>query len=147
MNNEIKKLIKCIYNGISSGCIFFVFICISQSIFGNETFMNNIYNDFTKHALGTILVGMGFGTTPFIYTFKNISMFAKTSIHFIVGMTIFFSTSLYLNWMPFPQKATMLIIEVLISTTIFFAIWAYFYYINKKEAKRINERIKELEKK
>lgn len=145
MSTVIRKLIKCLYNGIAWGCIFFVFFGVIQAVTGNEAFMENIYHDFSKHALGTVLVGMGFGTTPFVYTLKNISMFARTTIHFVVGMTVFFSTALYLQWLPYPQKGTMLILEIVISTAFFFAVWSGFYVVNRREAKRINERLRELE--
>lgn len=145
MSTAIRKLIKCLYNGIACGCIFFVFFCVIQSVIGNEAFMDTIYHDYTKHALGTIVVGMGFGTTPFVYSLKNMSMFARTTIHFVVGMTVFFSVAFYLKWLPYPQKVTMLILEIFISTTFFFAVWSVFYVVNRKEAKRINERLRELE--
>ena len=54
-----KMLIKYIFYGISWGCTFFVFTCLMLSLFGGEDYLRMIMEDFTRQAIGSMIVGIG----------------------------------------------------------------------------------------
>lgn len=147
MKHLVKMVVKYIFYGISWGCTFFTFFCLLTFIFGGEDYLRIIMKDFTRQALGAMFVGIGSASTSIIYQFEKPCEAVKGLIHFGVGMGIFYPTALYLGWIPFhPDKILHMISSFLISCGIFMAIWFCFYLMNREEAKKINNRLRELEK-
>ncbi len=146
MKNIWKLALKYIYFGISYGCTFFVLICFAFFIAGGEASLSPVLDDFTRQALGAIAVGVACGGTAIVYQFRRLSLLAQTAIHFIIGMGVFFPTAIHLGWIPFyPERAIYTVLQFLFSCGIFAAIWACFYFFNRREARKINDRLKELE--
>ena len=142
-----KMLIKYIFYGISWGCTFFVFTCLMLSLFGGEDYLRMIMEDFTRQAIGSMIVGIGSASIAIIYQFEKPSEAVKRLIHFGVGMGVFYPTAIYLGWIPFyPDKILHTISSFFISCSIFMAIWFCFYLFNRGEARKINNRLRELEK-
>ncbi len=96
---------------------------------------------------GSMIVGIGSASIAIIYQFEKPSEAVKRLIHFGVGMGVFYPTALYLGWIPFyPDKILHTISSFFISCSIFMAIWFCFYLFNRGEARKINNRLRELEK-
>lgn len=146
MKQQIKLIVKFLFWGISWGCTFFVCYCLCCHAFGAEAVLSTILNDFAKQAIGCILVGIGFGTTPIVYVSRRIPFGAKVAIHFTVGMSIFYPVAIYLGWFPFhPSQLLHTMLQFLLSCGIFAVIWGCFHLYYKNEAKKINHRLTELE--
>lgn len=147
MKHIVKLVIKYILYGISIGCTSFVIMCLSYSIGGDKDTLMQIFEDFTSQSVGAILVGIACGGTAIVYQFDRPSYFWKIIIHFCIGMGVFYPTAVYLGWIPFyPERKIIMVLQFLSSCGIFMAIWFCFYLFNRNEAKRINKRLKELEK-
>lgn len=147
MKRMVKMVIKYICYGISWGCTVLVFTCLIASVLGEEEFLLLIMKDFTRQAAGAMLVGISCGSVSIVYQFEKLPELAKRLIHFGVGMGVFYPTALYLGWIPFyPDNILYTISQILISCGIFVAIWFFFYLFNRGEAKKINDRLRELEK-
>ncbi len=147
MKQMVKLVIKYILYGISWGCTCFVIMCLSFLIGGGENALMPIVKDFARQSVGAMLVGIACGGTAVIYQFNRPSEFAKVIIHFCVGMGIFYPTAVYLGWIPFySDRPLYTVFQFLFSCGIFMAIWFCFYMFNRNEAKRINERLRELER-
>ena len=138
------KWIKYIFYGIEYGCTFFVFFLFICEWTGNTAALDAIAQNISIHALGTILVGMGYGTTPIVYTFKKIPWAFQVFIHFAVGIGVLYAVGLYLNWFRFKGNIQILI-SIFISIAIFFLIWSMFYLYHRGEAKKMNRRLREME--
>lgn len=146
MKQTIKLVVKYILYGISLGCTFFMIMCLSFFIGGGEDLLTPIFKDFARHSVGAMIVGIACGGTAIVYQFHRLSSLVQTIIHFCVGMGVFFPTAIYLGWIPFyPDRAIYNILHFLLSCGIFIIIWLCFYLFNRNEAKRINERLRELE--
>ncbi|MBD5482351.1 MAG: DUF3021 domain-containing protein [Lachnospiraceae bacterium] len=146
MKQQIRLIVKFLFWGISWGCTFFVCYCLCCHAFGAEAALSTILNDFVKHAIGCILVGIGFGTTPIVYVSRRIPMGAKVFIHFAVGMGVFYPVALNLGWIPFhPSQLLRTMLQFLLSCGIFAVIWGCFHLYYRNDAKKINHRLKELE--
>lgn len=145
MKNTIRMIMKYTLSGISLGCTFFVLMCLFYSIFEEEMLME-ISRDFTKQAIGAIIVGIACGGTAVIYQFERPSNLLKTVLHFCIGMGVFYPIALYLGWIPYHSNQIFLTaLQFLFSCFIFMTIWSCFYFFNRNEAKIINQRLKELE--
>ncbi|EOT24753.1 hypothetical protein C805_02966 [Eubacterium sp. 14-2] len=147
MKQTVKLVVKYILYGISLGCTFFVIMCLSYFVGGGEALLRPIFKDFARHSVGAMIVGIACGGTAVVYQFHRLSSLAQMIIHFCIGMGVFFPTAIYLGWIPFyPGRVIYTILQFLLSCGIFMAIWLCFYLFNRNEAKRINERLRELER-
>lgn len=147
MKQTAKLVVKYILNGISSGCTFFVIMCLFCFVRGGEALLMPIFKDFARQSVGAMIVGIACSGTAVVYQFHRLSRLVQTIIHFCVGIGVFFPTAIYLGWIPFyPDRIIYTILQFLLSCSIFMAIWFCFYLYNRKEAKRINERLRELER-
>ena len=71
----------------------------------------------------------------------------KTIIHFCVGMGVFYPVAVSLGWIPFyPDRILYTVLQFLASCGIFMTIRLGFYLFNRNEAKRINKRLREMER-
>lgn len=146
MKHTVKLVIKYILYGISLGCTFFVIMCLSFFVGGGEDLLALIFKDFARQSIGAMVVGISCGGTAIIYQSSHLSGFAKRIIHFCVGMGVFYPVAIYLGWIPFyPNRISFTVLQFLFSCGIFMIIWFCFYLFNRNEAKRINERLRELE--
>lgn len=146
MKHTVKLVVKYILLGISWGCTCFVAMCLLYFVRGGETLLAPIYKDFARQSIGSMIVGIACGGTAIVYQFNRFSWLTKTIIHFCVGMSVFYPAAIYLGWIPFyPNRIIYTILHFLFSCCIFMSIWFCFYLFNRKEARRINERLKELE--
>lgn len=146
MKRNVKLFVKYILSGASLGCTFFVIMCLSYSLWGGEDLLLLIFQDFTRQSLGAMLIGVACGGTSIVYQFDRPSVFVKVLIHFCVGMGVFYPTAISLGWIPFyPDRIFLTVAQFLFSCAVFMAIWLCFHLFNRKEAARINERLRELE--
>ena len=146
MKHTVKLVIKYILYGISWGCTCFVFMCLALFAAGGADLLSPIVNDFLRQSIGAIIVGIACGSAAIVYQLPRISGLVKTLIHFCIGMGVFYPVALYLGWIPFhPDQISYTVLQFIISCGIFLGIWFCFYLFNRNEAKKINERLKELE--
>lgn len=147
MKDTIKLMAKYLFYGISLGCTSFVVMCWSFYLGGGDAVLDGIFKDFARQSAGAVLVGVACGGTAVVYQFNRLSGLVKVIIHFCVGMGVFYPVAISLGWIPyFPGKIVRTVVQFLISCCIFMAIWFVFYLFNRNEAKRINERLKEMER-
>lgn len=140
----LLKCLKYLFWGISWGCTFFVLTLIAGASISGSEFLEPIMNQLVPQAVGAILVGICCGTSSIVYSIERLSLWVKICIHFLVGLTGYFLVSYRLGWMP-RQNWIALLLFLLIGVGSFVAIWFLFYCINRLEAKKLNERLKELE--
>ncbi len=147
MKSIVKLTVKYILYGISLGCTFFVIMCLSFFIWGGEDLLAAICRDFARQSAGAMAVGIACGGTAIVYQFDRPGIFFKIAIHFCVGMGVFYPVGTYLGWIPFhPDRILLTVLQFLSSCAVFIVIWFCFYLFNRNEAKKINQRLRELER-
>lgn len=140
----LRKILKYLFGGIAWGCTFFVLVNLIGAFTVGEPFLYLVKEDFVRQALGAMLCGV-FCTFPaIVYTFDRLPYGLKAGIHFGVGLTGYFVTAYKLGWMPV-RSVGQVVGFVGLGTGIFFAIWFGFYLFNRIEARRVNERLRQLE--
>lgn len=145
MKHPVRLIMKFLFRGIAWGCTFFVFFCLLTFYWQGKDFLLAILEYYPRHAVGSMLVGIGYGSTSIVYVWERPSLLTKTGIHFFVGTGIFFCVAFYLAWIPL-QSSRYLILEFLVSCVTFAVMWSAFYLFSCKEARTINDRLKELGK-
>ena len=92
-------------------------------------------------------MGVACGTTAVVYQFERFSTMTKFIIHFVIGMGGFYPVALYLGWIPFdPDRILYTVLQFFISCGIFVGIWLCFCLFNRSDARKINNRLRELER-
>lgn len=140
------KLVKYLFFGISWGCLFFVLTCLIGNMVGGEDYLLAVVGDFNRQALGAMAVGIGYGTTAMVYDSEKLPFGLQVFIHFAVGTGIYFPVAFSLGWIPTGSPVNI-ILMVLLSAAVFFIIWSGFYLYYRGEARRMNEKLRELEQK
>ena len=145
MKYSVKLIIKFLFRGIAWGCTFFVFFCLFTFYRQGKDFLLAILEYYPRHAVGSMIVGIGYGTTAIVYVLERPSLLIKAGIHFFVGTGFFYCVAFHLDWIP-PRLNRYLFLEFLVSCATFAVIWFVFYLFSCKEARTINDRLQELTK-
>lgn len=146
MKQMVKLIIKYLSLGISYGCTFFVCTCLILFLAGGEKALIPITQNFSHQAIGAVLTGIACASTAIVYEFDNISFRYKVLIHVAVGMGTFYPVAFSLKWISFyPEKIWNTVIQILITCGIFAIIWLIYFFLSYMEARKINQRLKEME--
>lgn len=141
----LRRIIHYLFEGIAWGCTFFVVTGLTGVLTAGDAFLQPIMDSYVEQALGSMFVGICCGSTSIVYTFKKLAWWQAIGIHFLVGLSGYFAVAFKLGWIPNTGGLPVLFF-VVFGILVFTVIWAVFYVINKRETKRVNERLKEIEK-
>ncbi len=140
------KLLKLIGNGIAWGCTICTFILITGSILVGDEFLAMTTDRFVAQAVGSMIVGTGFTVPSLIYDRESLSRGIQTLIHMGTGFFICFLVAFNLGWIPVEFGWQMTVLSILIAVAFAFIIWYGFYLFNKKEAKKLNQKLEAMNK-
>ena len=141
-----KQLMKSIFEGVSIACILFCLIGVIFDLIYGGTFTLTSYS-FTKMVIGTMIVGLGFSLPTLIYENEKYSLLVPTLIHMSIGIIVMIIVGLYVGWIPLAYGLPNAICFILLEIAISLIIWYIYYLQNKKLAKKMNERIKDIQMK
>ena len=66
MKYSVRTWMKYLLRGILWGCTFFVFFCLFAYYLQGKEFLFSILEAYPRHAAGSVLVGIGYGSTPIV---------------------------------------------------------------------------------
>lgn len=142
----MNRVIRTALLGIAIGLSIFVIIGIAFDIAYSGTF--TLVNwEFTKMAIGAMLVGVGFSVPSIIYESEKLSYGIKVLIHMGIGCTVMLVTALLVGWIPLEAGWKICTFAVAAEILAAFLIWLCFSTHYKKMAKQMNQRIKEKDSK
>lgn len=139
-----RRVVQYVFSGIAWGCFCFVMVYLIADLAGAHEMLSAIQNNFRWHALGSIFVGMGFGTTSIVYQSEKLCLWQKILIHLTVGMCIYLPTAYGLGWMPMNSIGSVLL-YIALAIVIFFFVWSCFYFYHRSEVKKLNEQLEKLD--
>ena len=143
MRETMKNLIK---NTITSIGIALTVFCVTGMVFdiaydGNFSLDNY---QFSKMVIGCIIVGLGFGLPAMIYQKDNLPMPFKIIIHMGTGCIIYTIVA-YRFWrLSGKTIISNRIIAAIFQIALAFIIWGGFMLHYRNDARKMNEKIKEL---
>lgn len=86
-----------------------------------------------------LLLGLISGCLSLIYDNEKLSLLVKTLLHLIGMLITFYIIALSANWFEF--DAIQMLVAAFIFIGFFFIIYTYFYFKEKKEVAKINDKI------
>lgn len=132
--------------GIAWGCTWLVVMGVVLSLSDAAAFQA-LMADYPRQALGAAVVGVASTLPARVYAVRRLPYLWRFAIHIVVALSVFFPVSFALGWIPYyPQAFGITLVEILLGIGIFFAIWLVFFLFNRQEARRINQRVRDLEK-
>ena len=140
----IIRWIKYLFYGISWGWSLFVLINVIGCLAVGKEYIEPVLENFVGQAMNAALVGIACGTTSIVYTFDRLPRAAQIAIHFVVGIGTYFAVAFTQNWIPM-MNVWSVVIFVLFGIAVFAAIWAGFYFYNRSEARRLNEKLMQMD--
>lgn len=142
----MKKIIFRIIIGIAWGCTICTLIGLVGAIMNDDTFFQITKQAYIKQVVCSIITGIGFSLPTIIYDTDKVSNGLKALIHMGTGLTIYFIAAFYAGWIPTENGIGLMIATIIFATVFAFAIWLGFYLYYKREAKKINQKIRDIQK-
>ena len=130
--------------GVDPAIIFIIVGVIIDRIFRGNIQMTNYA--FSKMAIATVVIGLGFGLPAIVYDNEKLSLFTQTIIHMGTGCIIMTVTAFLVGWIPMHRGPLLMIAILLEEIALAFVIWFLFYLQQKKLVKQMNQRVKEINK-
>ena len=96
--------------------------------------------------IGCLCIGIGFGLPAIIYDVESIPLSIKTIVHMGIGISTYIIVSIIVGWLPTNINIYGIITIVIGQFLISFFIWYLFMRYHRTLVKKMNERIKELNK-
>ena len=140
MKETLKDLLKSTVISIGMALAIFCLVGIVFDIGYKGKFSLENYK-FTKMAVGSILVGLGFGVPTVVYHKENLPLPIRVIIHMGIGCAIYTAVAFAVGW--FGGSATFVqgLIIAGIQLAVAFIIWFCFMRYYRKEAKEMNDKI------
>lgn len=141
----MKKIFFLCVKGVGAALSFFA---IGGMVF--DLFNGGVYEftdgTYSKMVVGTIVVGVGFSIPVLIYENANLPYAMKVLIHMGIGCIIFLVVGYTVGWIPMKYGLLGCVVSLALELGAAFLLWFAFSWHYKKEAKRMDERFRELEK-
>ena len=140
MKETLNDLLKSTVISIGMALAIFCLVGIVFDIGYKGNFSLENYK-FTKMAVGSILVGLGFGVPTVVYHKENLPLPIRVIIHMGIGCAIYTAVAFAVGW--FGGSATFVqgLIIAGIQIAVAFIIWFCFMRYYRKEAKEMNDKI------
>lgn len=139
MNNILKNTIF----SIGNAAIIFCIVGVVNDVIYKGNFQLENYS-FTRMAIGTLAIGLGFGLPTFVYNKEDLPTLIQTLIHMGIGCVVMTVTAFVVGWIPTEKGVGAVIGTIAGEIAIAFIIWLFFYAHQRKLAKEMNQRISEM---
>jgi len=106
--------------------------------------LEDFFISYTAGALGSMVIGAGFSISTIVYEFDRLALWLKIIINVLVGFGIFFLVAFRIGLIAVLAPSWVIAI-VIFNIIVFIAISVGYYLLSAREARSINEKLKELE--
>lgn len=145
MKNVVKEILKSTVISIGMALTIFCLIGMVIDISYGGNFRLENYS-FTKMALGSIIVGLGFGIPSAVYHNETLPTPIKVIIHMGIGCAVYTAVAYSVGWFGATTTTVHKIIIAAVQLAVAFIIWFCFMRYYRKEAKKMNEKIQSMKK-
>ena len=145
MNTKKQTLLFNVFVSMGIAAMMFILagVIIDRIFHGNMQMTNYA---FSKMAIATVVIGLGFGLPAVVYDNEKLSLFTQTIIHMGIGCIVMTVTAFLVGWIPLNHGPLLMIAILLEELVLAFVIWFLFYLQQKKLVKQMNQRVKEINK-
>ena len=145
MNTKKQTLLFNVFVSMGIAAMMFILagVIIDRIFHGNIQMTNYA---FSKMAIATVVIGLGFGLPAVVYNNEKLSLFTQTIIHMGTGCIVMTVTAFLVGWIPLNHGPLLMIAILLEEIALAFVIWFVFYLQQKKLVKQMNQRVNEINK-
>ena len=145
MNTKKQTLLFNVFVSMGIAAMMFILagVIIDRIFHGNMQLTNYA---FSKMAIATVVIGLGFGLPAVVYDNEKLSLFTQTIIHMGTGCIVMTVTAFLVGWIPLNHGPLLMIAILLEELALAFVIWFVFYLQQKKLVKQMNQRVNEINK-
>ena len=145
MNTKKQTLLFNVFVSMGIAAMMFILagVIIDRIFHGNIQMTNYA---FSKMAIATVVIGLGFGLPAIVYDNEKLSLFTQTIIHMGTGCIVMTVTAFLVGWIPMHHGPLLMIAILLEELALAFVIWFVFYLQQKKLVKQMNQRVNEINK-
>ena len=143
MKTKKQTLLFNIFVSMGIAAMMFIIVgVIIDCIFHGNMEMKNYA--FSKMAIATVVIGLGFGIPAVVYDNEKLSLFTQTIIHMGTGCIIMTVTAYLVGWIPMNHGPLLMIAILLEEIAVAFGIWFLFYLKQKRLVTQMNQRISKI---
>ena len=136
------KALKQILTSVMLGCTIFVLSGMIYDLTNEGRFVLEQWG-FTKMAVGSIIIGVGYSFPAGVYENERLSQPAKILIHMGIGCVVMLLTAYAVGWLPVELGLAAVLGVIVAMLVVSFLIWLVFYAYAVHEAKKLNQKIRE----
>lgn len=136
----IKKLAIISIQGIGIACTIYILIGMIFDHLYEGNFVLENYT-FTKQAIASIIIGIGFSAPSEIYNSEKLPFAFKFLFHMGIGCSIYLIAAYCVGWLPVSFGLINCILFALLELSVAFLIWLCFSFHYRKLAKDMNEKL------
>lgn len=145
MKEQKHQLFVSALYGVGFAAILFVLVGVLFDCGNGGTIALHHYG-FSKMALGTLVIGLGFGLPSVVYESDAFSFPIQVLIHMGTGCTVLLLTAWTVGWIS-PAQGFLGIAKIAAEELLLaFAVWFGFYRHQKKLALKINQKLRDPER-
>ena len=141
----MKKLLMNILLGVGLGSAIFLIVGIVIDMQNGGNFASTDFL-FTKMAIGSMIVGIGFAVPSVVYYVDRLPLGTQIVIHMGIGCAIMLVVAFAVGWIPTSAGWLASLLTVLGEVAIAFAIWLVFSVYHRNLAKKMTARIQQMQK-
>ncbi|MBF1105180.1 MAG: DUF3021 domain-containing protein [Solobacterium sp.] len=143
MKTKKQTLLFNIFVSMGIAAMMFIIVgVIIDCIFHGNMEMKNYA--FSKMAIATVVIGLGFGIPAVVYDNEKLSLFTQTIIHMGTGCIVMTVTAYLVGWIPMNHGPLLMIAILLEEIAVAFGIWFLFYLKQKRLVTQMNQRISKI---
>ena len=143
MKTKKQTLLFNIFISMGIAAMMFIIVgVIIDCIFRGVIKMTNYA--FSKMAIATVVIGLGFGIPAIVYDNEKLSLFTQTIIHMGTGCIVMTVTAYLVGWIPMNHGPLLMIAILLEEIAVAFGIWFLFYLQQKRLVTQMNQRISKI---
>ena len=137
-----KTMVKNIVRGIGIGCTIFTVMSFVSSLLAHSAVGNRI----ASYAVAAFVIGIGYGVFAIFWSNERMSNLAKFVFALVPPIAIQFIVSVIVGWISFKDDPAVICGWIAFTVILPIPIAAIIYYFEKKKAKEMNARLRELSK-
>ena len=143
MKTKKQTLLFNIFVSMGIAAMMFIIVgVIIDCIFHGNMEMKNYA--FSKMAIATVVIGLGFGIPAVVYDNEKLSLFTQTIIHMGTGCIVMTVTAYLVGWIPMNHGPLLMIAILVEEIAVAFGIWYLFYLQQKRLVTQMNQRISKI---
>ena len=145
MKSNIKDLLTSTLISIGTAMAIFCIVGIVFDV-GNGGNLSLSNYSFTKMVIGCLFVGLGFGIPSLVYKKESLPLPLRVLIHLGIGFVFYTIVAYAVGWIGGSATIGQGLLIACIQIAVMFIVWFPFFRHYKNEAKRINEKLSQMNK-